>query len=374
MSFVFAAAFWICVFLLLYTYAGYPALLALLQGSSKSSDSYRDQGPIDSPISVVVLAHNESSVIERRISNILAQDASIGEVIIGSDGSTDDTAQLASNYPDSRVRVLEFPNQRGRALVTNDCVSAAAHGIIVFTDAETHFRPGFVYAISQPFIDPKVGVAVGRLLWRDGGRERAGLYWALELSLRSLESRLGLLATASGPGMAIRKSCFEPLLPDEDVDFSTPICAMRKGFKVVYTTEAVASDATSPSAAAEFRARTRMVTKNMAGTLRELRKVNVMSRPGLWWSIVSHKLLRWMTPLFVIGIPFAVWGPATAALRPIVFGLYGTVGAAVALGAAASRRGRRIPLATHAWSLAVVNAGMLAGLFQAGLGRRISTY
>jgi cellulose synthase/poly-beta-1,6-N-acetylglucosamine synthase-like glycosyltransferase len=378
MTLALATIFWCCTLLLVYVYLGYPATLFVWSLAVKLVvKKVSTNDPIDSvhgPVSVVVLACDEEPVIRHRIADILSQDAPIGEVIIGSDGSTDGMAAAARGYADDRVRVLEFPNRRGRALVSNDCVRAARFDVVVFTDADTEFKHGFVKAIVRPFADPVVGVTVGKQLWRTAGSERVGVYWAFELGLRSLESSLGLLATASGPCMAVRKACFEELLPDEDVDFSTPIQAVRNGFKVVYAAEAVATDEGAPSAGAEFRARARMVTKNVAGTLRELRRTSFLAHPGLWWSIVSHKLLRWMTPVFVITIPLAVLGPDTARIRALVFALYAGAAAAVCVGGASTRRNLRVPVATHAWSLAVVNAGMLAGLLQAGLGRRISTW
>jgi cellulose synthase/poly-beta-1,6-N-acetylglucosamine synthase-like glycosyltransferase len=374
MSLALAAIFWICGCLLVYVYAGYPAVLFIGRLAGRVPAASRVAESASEPVSVVVLVHNEAAAIRRRIADILSQDGPVGEVIIGSDGSTDGTPEIARGYGDDRIRVLEFPQRRGRALVTNDCVRAARFDVVVFTDADTEFKPGFVGTIAAPFADPAVGVTVGRLLWRSAGGERAGVYWAFELGLRSLESSLGLLATATGACMAVRKTCFEDLLPDEDVDFSTPIHAVRRGFKVVYAPAAVATDEAAPSAAAEFRARARMVTKNVVGTLRALRTVSFLKCPGLWWSILSHKLLRWMTPVFVILIPLAVLGPDTARLRTLVFALYMAAVAAAAVGAASARRNLRVPLATHAWSLAVVNAGMLAGLLQAGLGRRISTW
>jgi len=362
--------------MIIYVYAGYPALL-FLGRLARKRHSGRVSGSAErfsSPVSVVVTVHNEAAVVCQRIADVLAQDGPVGEVIIGSDGSDDETVNLARGYLDSRVRVLDFSQRRGRALTTNDCVREARHEVVIFTDADTEFKPGFVRAIADPFADPAVGVTVGRLLWRSANGECAGAYWAFELGLRAMESSLGLLATATGACMAVRKACFENLLPDEDADFSTPIHAVRKGLKVVYVPEAVAIDEAAPTAAAEFRSRARMVTKNVAGTLRDLRRVSPVTHPGLWWSLVSHKLLRWMTPVFVLAIPLSVLGPGTASIRPAVLALYVAAVVSAALGAAAARMNFHVPVAAQAWNLAVVNAGMLVGLAQAALGRRISTW
>jgi hypothetical protein len=196
----------------------------------------------------------------------------------------------------------------------------------------------------------------------------------MELVLRGLESDLGLLATASGPGMAVRRACYEPLLADEDPDFSTPIQVVRKGFSVVYAPEAVATDALPPSARAEYRARSRMVTKNFVGTLRELARISPRRHPGLWWSLLSHKLLRWMTPVFVILILVSALGPGMEQVRSLILTCYCVGGLAVLAGALSELLGTQLPIATQAWNLAVVNTGMLVGLLRAAYGGRITSW
>lgn len=373
-----ALAFWLSLAGLAYVYVGYPVALLLWhffrRVTRRATEPRSGMPSADPPVSVVIAARNESSVITQRIANVLAQNGRIHEVIIGSDGSTDDTADIARWYPDERVKVLEFTRNRGKALVNNDCMRTATGQLVIFTDAETEFKPGFVELITEPFTDPAVGVAVGKLMWRSAAGEQLGAYWTLELALRALESDLGLLATGSGACMAVRRSCFKPLLPDEDVDFSTPIQVVRRGMAVVYVPEAVATDAVAPSARAEFRARSRMVTKNLTGTLRELRRANPVRYPGLWWSVLSHKVLRWLTPLFALVLPIAVLGPGTAQVRPLVLMCYALASLAALTGAAAEARQSRLPVATLVWSLAVANAGMLAGLIRAAVGRRTSNW
>jgi cellulose synthase/poly-beta-1,6-N-acetylglucosamine synthase-like glycosyltransferase len=367
--------FWTSLVTLVYVYVGYPGLLMLGRTLGRSSlRKAATHASFNGSLSVIVAALNEAAVIRDRIADILSQDAPVHEVIIGSDGSDDETAAAARSYPDPRVRVLEFPVRRGRTPVCNDCIDAATGQIVVFTDAETRFRPGFLREIMRPFRDPSVAVTVGKILWRSAGHERAGAYWSMELALRDLESDLGLLATASGPGMAVRRSCYEALLADEDPDFSTPIQVVRKGFRVVYVPEAVATDAVPPSARAEFRARSRMVTKNFVGTIRELTRTSLRSHPGLWWSLLSHKLFRWMTPVFLIAMLVAALGPGMEQVRPLVLTCYGVGGLAVLAGALSELRGFQLPIVTHAWNLAVVNTGMLVGLLRAAYGRRITSW
>src|SRR5262245_41357656 len=86
--------------LLAYSYLGYPALLWLLSRfrRQRSSDLSPDQWPT---VSVVLAAFNEAPVIVERVQNLTSLDypRERVEILIGSDGSSDDTC--------ARVRALE---------------------------------------------------------------------------------------------------------------------------------------------------------------------------------------------------------------------------------------------------------------------------
>src|SRR5579862_4695187 len=88
--------FWFSAGMVAYTFAGYPALaLCLARLFSRrggSAENGREPG-----VSVVVVAHNEASRIESRIRNLLegAPAGEAFEIVIVSDGSTDETVGVA---------------------------------------------------------------------------------------------------------------------------------------------------------------------------------------------------------------------------------------------------------------------------------------
>ena len=112
---------WILVILsfllLLYTYAGYPALLALVRRGRKSGELRGDESVRS--VSVVISVFNAEQAIEERIRNLLDQDGVPAdyEIVIGSDGSTDGTVAAVQAIGDPRVRVVSFETNRGKAAV-----------------------------------------------------------------------------------------------------------------------------------------------------------------------------------------------------------------------------------------------------------------
>ena len=369
----------ISAFILAYTYLGYPLLLALFaRFLSHQEEPTVHASP--APVSVIIAAYNEERHIVQRLHNILAQaDERLMEIIVGSDGSTDGTVERARSVNDPRVRVLDFPQNRGRAIVHNDCVAHARGDILVFTDAATEFAPGFLAAITAPFADPSVGCTVGHLKWRNVGDDAAageseGLYWAYELWIRAQESRLGILATGTGACMAVRRDLFRPLRPDEDVDFTTVMDVLARGYRVVYVPEAIATDEVPATHEGEIRLRSRIVVKNLVGILRKLPEMPPHRFPAVWWGLFSHKILRWLTPVFLL-VAFVT--NALLLDEPLYRGIFIAQLAFYGLSLAALRfpwLGERVPGARVAAGFLVMNVGLLLGLIQILRGVRIATY
>jgi biofilm PGA synthesis N-glycosyltransferase PgaC len=88
-------------------------------------------------ISILIAAYNEAKNIDRKILNTLSLDYPKDkvEILVGSDGSSDDTCKIVERHAATGVRLFKFKNNRGKTAVQNDLVSAATGEILVFTDA-----------------------------------------------------------------------------------------------------------------------------------------------------------------------------------------------------------------------------------------------
>ena len=83
--------FWVALGALLWTHAVYPLAAGILAGVRRRSVSW---SPGSEPrVAVVVAAHNEGEVIERRIGNLRALDYPPErlEIVVASDASSDRT-------------------------------------------------------------------------------------------------------------------------------------------------------------------------------------------------------------------------------------------------------------------------------------------
>ena len=263
---------WTAAGLLGWVYVGYPVAVAVLARLSPWLPRPSEPAPT---LSVAIAVHDEAPVIAERIADALAQAVDgvrLVEVLIGSDGSTDETdrivAELAARDP--RIRLLVLP--RGGQTVTQDALfRAATADIIVLTDAETRFAPRCLARLADAFRDPRVGAATGRLEWRDGGATATssseGLYWRYERRVRELESRAGCLTAVTGALLAVRRTSYRAVPPTASMDHLLPLYVREAGGAVVYVADALATDRPISGLREQFRNRSRTASRGIRANL-----------------------------------------------------------------------------------------------------------
>ena len=296
-----AIVFWVSFALLVYVYIGYPLVAAL---RARLWPKPRLRAPIEPSISIVVMAHDEAERIGPRIENLLALDYPRDkvEIVIGSDGSTDDTVQRALSYADRGVTVCAFTQHRGKPATINAVVPMVHGDIVVFADARQRFEPQTVRELAANFADPAVGGASGELvLAAHDGTAAAGhgtaFYWRYEKCIRSTEGRADSTIGATGAIYAIRRELFEPI-PDDTLldDVLIPLRIARRGYRMVFEPNARALDHASSTARQEFVRKTRTIAGMFQLIAREGWLLNPL-RNRLWFETISHKVLRLALPM-----------------------------------------------------------------------------
>lgn len=299
--------FWVSVAGVLYSYGVYPILIwccAQLFGR-RANAAYLPDAQLPS-ISILIAAHNEEAVIADRLRNALSLDYPPQklEVLIASDGSTDRTANVVRSFAQTNVRLLDFPENRGKASTLNLAMLELRGQIILLSDANTYTEPNAARALIRWFADPRVGAVCGKLVLTDSstGKNVDGLYWRYETFLKSQESRLGALLGSNGAIYAIRRDLLEPIPPNTIIDdFVIPLLAVqRSGCSIIYDHDAIAHEETAPDISTEFRRRARIG----AGGWQAISLLWRLLNPRRGWiafTFFSHKILRWLCPFFLAG-------------------------------------------------------------------------
>jgi cellulose synthase/poly-beta-1,6-N-acetylglucosamine synthase-like glycosyltransferase len=290
--------FWTSAGLIVYTHAGYPLALMLMARFRRRPTLRRPGAWRKLPtVSLIVPAHDEEAVIGRKVANARALDypADRLEVIVASDGSSDATAQRARQA--GADRVLELP-RRGKVPAMNVGVAASSGEILAFSDANSFWRHDALRHLVEPFADPEVGYVCGEVRFLDeGGGNLEGLYWRYEMAVRELESALGGVTAGNGAIYAVRRDAYVPLSAAESHDLSLPFELAKRGRRSLYVPSAAAEERMVPTLEGEFARKRRM----MVGLWDIVVRGGMLSprgyRPLYAFQVVSHRLLRYLTPL-----------------------------------------------------------------------------
>lgn len=337
-------------------------------------------------VAILFSAYNEEAHIATRLRNLLELNYPRDRVtiLVGVDGQEDRTAELAREVAAENcgVRVLAFPERRGKVSVLKDLVLQAgaeedAPPILVFTDANTEFQADALTRLTAPFTDPRVGGVCGRLIFVRAEEHPSagtanplseGFYWQWETGLKIRESRLDSCLGANGAIFAIRRELFWREIPGNTIvdDFVIGMKVRERGYRMLYEQRAVAWEAL-PLTRSEWTRRVRIG----AGAFQALhfcRRALLPRYRGFAWVFFSHKVLRWFTPHLLLVLLLAAAALAAGVAGPIAGWMAGMVLLALALisipatvfGGRGERRGL-LHLVSHFWTM---QAAMLMGFFR----------
>lgn len=293
--------FWIALVVLAYVHIGYFLLLFVLGSRRRPLGDTMAELP---RVSLIIPAHNEEKVLTAKLENALALDYPDDrlEILVASDGSSDRTNDMASAATNRGVKLLAFAERRGKASVLNDAVQSASGTILCLCDANVMFHPDALRHLVMRLADQRVGAVTGdvRLASHEANfGQGESFYYMIEKRLQEAESNLGSLMGVDGGMYVLRRELFRPLPPDTILDdFVLSMQVIRQGHRVAYEPRAIAEESGTPLARQEYRRRVRV----SAGAVQSLKRRQwpPIARPIEVWQYVSHKLLRWLGPLWLV--------------------------------------------------------------------------
>ncbi len=299
---IFEIVFWFSAGIILYVYVIYPLVLSLVARR-------RDTTPLLSitpRVSLLISAYNESGIIEHKLRNALSLDypRDLLDIVVISDCSDDGTDELVAKYAPHGVRLLRQPQRLGKSSGLNLGVAQAFGEILVFSDANAIYEHHAIPCLVRHFADPQVGYVVGNARYTEGAGQPASaksesLYWKLETWLKEKESQFGSVVGGDGAIYAIRRELFTPLEPTDISDFLNPLQIIVRGYRGVYEPHAISYEEPADTFEKEFARKIRIVSRSLNALRRAPAVLLPWKQPRHWLALVSHKVLRWLAPVFL---------------------------------------------------------------------------
>ncbi|MCU7874355.1 MAG: glycosyltransferase family 2 protein [Candidatus Thiodiazotropha sp. (ex Lucinoma borealis)] len=294
--------FWASFVCVVYAYFLYPLLLIILGKLRKEINEVDDDADFFPSVTLLLPVHNESAVIESKLKNIIKLDypKKLIEIIIVSDGSTDNTLEIVENYKsDLTIKTKVVPDQKGKANALNEGLQLVDTEIVVYTDASIMLEEESLKNILKPFKIKEIGCVSGEdhIFGSKGGE---GLYGQYELFLRNKESKIDSIVGASGSFYAQRSNLVRPFEEGLAPDFLSVLNTVEAGFRAITEPTAIGIMSASTSTSKEFDRKVRTLLRGMTALFSRFRLLNPIRYR--WFSVFlfSHKIMRWLVPFFLI--------------------------------------------------------------------------
>lgn len=301
--------FWICLFLVFYTYIGYGIVLWI---AVKVKELFSPQKVFELPeilpqVTLFITAYNEEEMVDEKMVNCLSLDYPRDklQIVWVTDGSNDDTNERLANY--QGVTILFKPQRQGKTAAINRGMKSVTTPIVIFTDANTSINRKAVKEIVKAFTDSRTGCVAGekRIDTKEKDSASSGgesAYWKYESLLKELDSRLYSSVGAAGELFAIRTSLFQEMREDTLLDdFVLSLQIAIKGYRIVYCRNAHATEQASLNMQEEEKRKVRIAAGGIQAIGRLWPLFNIFRYKCLSFQYISHRVLRWtITPVALL--------------------------------------------------------------------------
>lgn len=368
--------FWLCLFIVFYTYIGYGLLLyvmlavkRLFCGKPKEPTVTDDELPL---MTLMICAYNEEDIIREKMENIRQLDYPREKLCIMwvTDGSDDNSNDLLREYEE--VTLVYSPERCGKAAAMQHGLRENKAPFVIFTDANTMLNTNAIREIARQFAKENVSCVSGekRVAARVAGQAAAegeGLYWKYESTLKRWDSELYSAMGAAGELFAVRMSDYREAPSNALLDdFMMSMLIVADGHRIAYTSEAYAMEYGSANMTEESKRKRRIAAGGLQSIWWLRRLMNPFRYPIVAFQFVSHRVLRWsITPfcmLALIPLNIALAWMTQSIVYWIILALQAVFYAAALGGWLKARQGRKSRLLNVPYYFLFMNINVFRGI------------
>lgn len=302
--------FWICAFIVFYTYLGYGILLFILVRIKrifvKPKKLVLPPDDLLPEVTLFITAFNEADIVDEKMQNCISLDYPTDKfhIVWVTDGTNDNTNEVLKKWPQATVHFQ--PQRQGKTAAMNRGVKLVNTPIIIFTDANTMLNRESIREIVLAFTDPKVGCVAGEkriaVQTKDGAAAGGeGIYWKYESTLKKWDSELYSAVGAAGELFAVRKELFFDMESDTLLDdFILSLTIAMDGYKIAYCSNAYAVESGSADMKEEEKRKVRIAAGGLQSIWRLRPLLNIFKYGTLSFQYTSHRVLRWSITPFML--------------------------------------------------------------------------
>ncbi len=297
-------------FIIVFNFGAYSVLLRII-ASFRKVEHQIDPGHTPS-VTLLIAAYNEGEVLHEKLLNSLALDYPEGllDIVVVSDGSTDNTDEIARSFESRGVKLIVNPVNSGKATALNNGMSQIQSDIVVLSDANVIYQLSAIRHLVRHFVDPSIGAVSGKVVLLNEGlsySDAENAYYLVEHNIQQLESNTGNLIGADGAMYALRRELFRPLKKDTLLDdFVLSMGVIQQHKRLIFDSQALGFEQNIAEIESEYTRKVRIV----AGGIQCLRRKTVWPPRGHFLTALKftcHKILRWFIgPVIVLFIALSI--------------------------------------------------------------------
>ena len=295
--------------LILHTYLVYPFfMIAFFKKQKKQISTFRQSDDLPF-ITLLIAAYNEESIIKQKLKSVINTNYPLEkiQIIVGSDASTDSTNSIVEKFKNEfrNIELINFEGRTGKINIINHLQTLVKTEIVILNDANVLFLPDTLFELVKYFKDDKVGLIAANIIKQSpltkGIVAQEVTYIDLENKVKLAESNAWrAIMGAEGGCFAMRNGNFKPV-PNNFIvdDFYLTLEVIKQKKYTIFNNKAICNEDVFDDKKAEYRRKVRIST----GNFQNLNYFKLMLLPfwkGNAFAFLSHKVLRWLTPFFLI--------------------------------------------------------------------------
>lgn len=303
--------FWFSLFVIFWAMIGYPISLKIVNKIVRKRELKKDYENLPT-VTVMIVAHNEERVIEKKLKNIIDNDypKELISYLVASDNSNDKTNEIVEQFikehTDLKIQLYITKEHKGKTNAQNEAQKQVQSEILIMTDANSIFAKNSITELACCFIDNAVSYVCGKLLYVNSvSNDVAAMessYWDGELIQREIESSISSITAGNGAIYACRNVEYYDFKPINCHDFSMPSYYVQQNKKALFNTSAVAYEKAGEVVEDEYKRKVRMNRTILTNLILGLKNLNFIKYGWYSYFYFGHRTCRyalWLAHFFV---------------------------------------------------------------------------